>query len=396
MVFNHTEHNRPAAHRLASPRSTPGSGQLLRASGDTDLQPLGRQGAAPLPPGRPHSRVTPRPLGRRVQRRDHIGWTTTRTPAGSGSPGQGGDRGTGQAGSEPRRHARPPTGGTGGGEKFLLNFQTPGPGSRTAAGARAPRQAGEQEGGRRGLELPGRGQSPTPRGHAASLPGPAALARVAAGRRRPAEADARGALSLLHLLLAGRWEAATAAQPARDALLEEEGIPGRPHPEASHSPPLAAGPAPPLPTGAAARRGGGLRLPARARSPELALRRPLGAPSGAGARRGVRGRLGGPGRVVPAGPTWRRGPGGLLRGRGEKAAPARGSLPARAPTTATGEAGLRQAHRKQRGVRGFVWGGGAGVLWKEVVRAFLSIVSPHPLSLIVRSSARPREPPGRC
>lgn len=125
-----------------SPRSTPRStpGQLLRAAGDTDLQPLGRQGAAPLPPGRPHSRVTPRPLGRRVQRRDHLGWTTTCSPAGSGSPAQGGDRGTGQAGSEPRRHARPPADRTGGGEKFLLNFQTPGP----ADGQRRPGKPGSR------------------------------------------------------------------------------------------------------------------------------------------------------------------------------------------------------------------------------------------------------------
>lgn len=118
---------------------------------------------------------------------------------------------------------------------------------------------------------------------------------VAAGRRRPAEADARGGLSLLHLLLAGRREAATAAQPARDALLEEEGIPGRPHPAASLSPPLTAGPAPPLPTGAAARRAGAcgyLRAPAHrnSRSPARLERLPareLGAGSAGGWEAGL-------------------------------------------------------------------------------------------------------------
>lgn len=86
--------------------------------------------------------------------------------------------------------------------------------------------------------------------------------RTRAGRRgekaagRPRRTPA-GPSPFSNLRLAGRWEAATAAQPARDALLEEEGIPGRPHPAASLSPPpLAAGPAPPLPTGAAARRAG--------------------------------------------------------------------------------------------------------------------------------------------
>lgn len=162
-----------------STSSTPRSRQLLRASGDTDLQPLGREGAAALPSG-PHSRVTPRPLGWRVQRRHHIGWTTIRTPAESGSTGQGGDRGTGQAGSEPRRrdtHARPPDRGRG---EVSPQLPDSGTSRRTAAGAAAPREAREQEGGCRGLELPGPGQLPTSRGHAASLP---ESGRTRTGRR---------------------------------------------------------------------------------------------------------------------------------------------------------------------------------------------------------------------
>lgn len=135
--------------------------------------------------------------------------------------------------------------------------------------------------------------------------------------------DARGSLSLLHLQVAGRQEAATAAQPARDALLEEEGTPGRPHPAASLSPPLAAGPAPPL------RIARGAGVAATCARPLTGTRALLSA--GSAFRRGSSARgpraAGRPGRVVPAGPTWRQGSGVLPRGREEKAAAACGSLP---------------------------------------------------------------------
>lgn len=162
------------------------------------------------------------------------------------------------------------------------------------------------------------------------------------GRSWPAEADAHGALSLLHLLLAGRREAAKTAQPARDALLVEEGIPGRPHPAASLSPPLVAGPAPPFPTGAAAR---GAGAAATCALPLTGTRALLPAWSAFRRRISVRGprAAGRPGRVTPASPTWRRGPGGLLRGREKKAARACGALHCGSPTTATGEAELRPA-----------------------------------------------------
>lgn len=170
-------------------------------------------------------------------------------------------------------------------------------------------------------------------------------------RRRGEKAAGRGGRlrgPLLHLLLAGRWEAATAALPARDALLEEEGIPGRLHPAASHSPPLAADPAPPLPTGADARGAGVAATCARPLTGTRAL-----LPAWSAFRRGSSARglpaAGRPGSVAPTGPTWRRGPGGFLRGREEKAAPACGSLPACGPTIATGEAGLRLGHRNTEG-----------------------------------------------
>lgn len=89
------------------------------------------------------------------------------------------------------------------------------------------------------------------------------------GRRRGPRA-----LSLLHLLVPGRPAAATTAEPARDALLQEEGVPWLPTPR-PHSPPPSPGPAPSLLAGAGAGAGRGLRLPARAavRSPELGPRR---------------------------------------------------------------------------------------------------------------------------
>lgn len=188
---------------------------------------------------------------------------------------------------------------------------------------------------------------------------PAALARVAVGRRWPAEAYARGALSPCSVSCsrgAGRQRRGTAG---RDALLEEEGIPGRPHPTASLStppPPLAAGPAPPFPSGVAARGGGCgyLRAPAHRNS------RPTALPASSAFRRriSVRGSraAGRPGRVTPASPTWRRGPGGLLRGRQEKAAQACGALPSSAPTPATGTTELGPALCSAEGRGALFWG----------------------------------------
>lgn len=223
-----------------------------------------------------------------MQRRPRRRLTTVRARAGSGGTGPGGDRGRGRAGSASRRHvrpsARPPAGG---GEKLLLNFPTPGP--RADGGGRGDARRSWGAGG------------PAP-GPSAARPGSAAAAASLPAVRphshgspqgdgdRPRRTPAGwGPLSVLHLLLAGCAGAATTAPPARDAFLEEEGTPGRPHP----SPPslLLSPPAPPLRSRRGRTRAGlGLRLPARARSPELAPCTLLGAPSGARALRGVRGR----------------------------------------------------------------------------------------------------------
>jgi hypothetical protein len=106
-------------------------------------------------------------------------------------------------------------------------------------------------------------------------------------------------------------------------------------------------PAPPLRSGS--RAGRGLRLPARARSPELALCCLLGAPSGAGALRGVRGPLGGP--AVSCLPAQHGARGQACSRGGVRRKQQRHVVPclARTPTTATGEAGLRLAHRNTEG-----------------------------------------------
>lgn len=203
---------------------------------------------------------------------------------------------------------------------------------------------------------------------------------------------------MLRLLLAGRREAAKTAQPARDAILEEEGIPGRPHPTASLSspPPLAAGPAPPSPTGVAARGGGCgyLRAPAHRNSRPAALT----ASSAFRRRNSVRGprAAGRPGRVTPASSTWRRWPGGLLRGREEKAAQACGALPSRAPATATGTTELGPALRSTEGV-GLCFGGWPGLRFFGESLTFVS--QPYVCAVFVTASkisAQPREPAGRC
>lgn len=93
-----------------------------------------------------------------------------------------------------------------------------------------------------------------------------------------------------------------------------------------------------------------------------------------------------PGRVTPASPTWRRGPGGLLRGREEKAAQACGALPSRAPTTATGTTELGPALCSAEGHGALFWGvAGVEVLWREFDFSFLSLMSAQSLSLIVKS-----------
>lgn len=101
-------------------------------------------------------------------------------------------------------------------------------------------------------------------------------------------------------------------------------------------------------------------------------------------------------RAVLAGPTWRRrGPGGLRRGRGEKAAPACGSLPARARTPATGEAGLRLALRDTAGCGALFGDGGWGSLERRSL--FLSQrCVPAPFVTDSKISVQPGEPPGRC
>lgn len=162
---------------------------------------------------------------------------------------------------------------------------------QTAAGAAAPQEAGEREGGRPGLELPGRvsriRREAPPRAYLPS--GRTRTGRCGekaayrGGRPRgpvPSLPPAPGA--------PGRSDDRTAGPGTR--YLRRREFPGARTPR---PPSLFSQPAPPLRSRRGRPRAGrGLRLPARARSPELASCCLLRAPSGAGSLRGVRERLG--------------------------------------------------------------------------------------------------------
>lgn len=227
-----------------------------------------------------------------MQRRRHTGWTSTRTPAGPGSTGQGGDRGTGQAGSEPRRHARPPAG--------------PGEGRSFSSTSRL--WARQADSGRSGRALRNRGAGgwmPRPR---AARPG--SVVYIARPRReltwvRPhSHASSRGEGGRPRRTPAGPSPFSTSCSLGAGRQRRPHCRPGtrylrrREFPGAcTPRPPtlLLSPPTPPLRSRRGRTRAGrGLRLPARARSPELAPCCLLGAPSGAGALRGVCRRLGGP------------------------------------------------------------------------------------------------------
>lgn len=227
-----------------------------------------------------------------MQRRHHRGWITARTPAGSGSTGQGGDRGAGQAGSEPRRHARPPA-GPGEGRSFSSTSRLParqadsagsgGASKSRGAGGRMPRPRAARPGSVAYVARPRR-ELTWVRPHSHGSP------RGEGGRPRRTPAGP-SPFSTPCLRGAGR-QRRPHSRPGTRYLRRRE-FPGARTPR----PPslLLSPPAPPLRSRLGRPRAGqGLRLPARARSPELAPCCLLGAPSGAGALRGVRGRLGGP------------------------------------------------------------------------------------------------------
>lgn len=146
---------------------------------------------------------------------------------------------------------------------------------------------------------------------------------VAAGRRRPAEADARGASPFSTSCSRGAGRQRRRHSRPGTRYLRRREFPGARTPR----PPslLLSPPAPPL----RSRRGrprAGRGLAATCARPLTGTRARL--PAWSAFRRGSWARgpraAGRPGCVVLAGPTWRRGPGGLLRGREERAAPACG------------------------------------------------------------------------